>query len=214
MLAQVIPFPSDAVVVKHGHPVTTSIKVAEVFNKRHRDVLRTIKDLDCPEDFSERNFARTSYTDIQGKSWPMFELTRDGLTFLVMGFTGHEAALRKIEYIKRFNEMEEALRNGPPLVDALQLADLIRQAVAAAMPQAVSTEPRKQVMVDAADYELLKLKVEQGIFRKPFTDDEKTTMRVLKAQDWKDRAIGEKIGRSQDSVSDFFRRERLKNKPV
>lgn len=69
-------------------------------------------------------------------------------------------------------------------------------------------------MVDAADYELLKLKAEQKPGRKPFTTDEKTTMRVLKAQGWSDRAIGEKIKRSPGSVTDFFRRERLKQAKV
>ena len=37
--------------------VTTSIIVAETFIKRHSDVLRDIRELNCSEDFNKRNFA-------------------------------------------------------------------------------------------------------------------------------------------------------------
>lgn len=43
----------------------------------------------------------------------MYELTRDGLTFLVMGFTGPQAARTKEAYIQRFNAMEAALQSEP-----------------------------------------------------------------------------------------------------
>jgi hypothetical protein len=42
----------------------------------------------------------------------MYEMTREGFTFLVMGFTGSEAAKRKEAFIQRFNEMETALQQG------------------------------------------------------------------------------------------------------
>ena len=37
-------------------------------------------------------------------------MTKDGFTFLVMGYTGKKAAAFKEAYIKRFNEMEAELR--------------------------------------------------------------------------------------------------------
>lgn len=43
----------------------------------------------------------------------MYELTRDGFTFLCMGFTGSQAALWKERYIEAFNQMEAALRSNP-----------------------------------------------------------------------------------------------------
>lgn len=40
----------------------------------------------------------------------MYYMTRDGFTFLAMGFTGKVAAKFKEAYINAFNEMEEMLR--------------------------------------------------------------------------------------------------------
>jgi phage regulator Rha-like protein len=48
---------NDLVTINNGRPVTTSLRVAEYFSKRHADVLRDIKALETPADFNERNFA-------------------------------------------------------------------------------------------------------------------------------------------------------------
>ena len=45
---------------------TTSLKVAEFFNKRHTEVLRTIQNLECSPEFRQRNFASAEYLDKQG----------------------------------------------------------------------------------------------------------------------------------------------------
>ena len=76
-----------------GIPTTTSQLVAETFGKRHTEVIRGIRDLQdkCPKEFSGRNFASAEYTDAQGKPRTQYLLTRDGLTLLVMGYTGKEA---------------------------------------------------------------------------------------------------------------------------
>lgn len=39
-----------------GKPTTTSLDVAKHFRKRHDNVLRDIKNLECPEDFALLNF--------------------------------------------------------------------------------------------------------------------------------------------------------------
>lgn len=83
--------------------------VATVFEKQHKDVMKAIKNLDCSEEFRLRNFAPSSYTNEQNKKQPCYAMTRDGFTFLAMGFTGKKAAQFKEEYIKRFNEMEKVI---------------------------------------------------------------------------------------------------------
>ena len=89
--------------------------VADYFRKAHKDVLRTIKMLDCSSIFQERNFAPSFYiSDLANgghKNNPMYYMTRDGFTFLAMGFTGKVAAQFKESYINAFNEMEEKLRS-------------------------------------------------------------------------------------------------------
>lgn len=104
-----------------GIPKTTSLNVAQVFAKRHRDVLRSINTLDCSTDFAERNFALGSYLDGNGQSRPMYEMTRDGFTFLVMGFTGQSAARWKETYIGLFNRLaaEVSRRHTAPAPDEL-----------------------------------------------------------------------------------------------
>ncbi|MEY4593576.1 MAG: hypothetical protein RIR18_2471, partial [Pseudomonadota bacterium] len=92
----------------------TSIDISNRFGKQHKDVLRAIENLDCSLEFGQRNFAPSSYNNSQNKAQPMYEITRDGFTFLCMGFTGPQAALWKERYITAFNEMEMALRASPP----------------------------------------------------------------------------------------------------
>jgi Rha family phage regulatory protein len=107
-----ICLPEGAVFLKDGCPVTTSLKVAEIFGKRHKDVLRAIREIDCPEEFWRRNFAPRDYVDSRGKTQSMYEMTKDGFMFLVMGFTGAEASAFKIAFIWRFNQMERIIRLG------------------------------------------------------------------------------------------------------
>src|SRR5262245_16708281 len=66
--------------VRNGVPMVSSLEVAERFKKRHADVLRAIQSLDCSEQFTERNFAFSTYTDRTGRSLPMCWMTREGFT--------------------------------------------------------------------------------------------------------------------------------------
>lgn len=100
--------PSLAVV--DGEIKTTSLAIADHFGKAHPHVLEKIRNLDCSPEFSQSNFRLAEYLDEQGKPRPIYELTRDGFTFLAMGFTGPRAARWKEAYIRAFNEMETALR--------------------------------------------------------------------------------------------------------
>lgn len=102
------------VAVENEHAVTTSLRVAEVFGKQHKDVLKAVKSLDCSEEFHKRNFALMQKSIKIGngaeRKSPMYYITRDGFMFLVMGFTGKTAAKWKEAYIKAFNEMEAKIR--------------------------------------------------------------------------------------------------------
>ena len=90
--------------------MTNSLKVAEAFGKQHKDVLRKIAHLDCSTEFNERNFALVEYVDGKGEKRPAYEMTKDGFIFLVMGFTGKQAAAIKEAYINAFNWMADQLR--------------------------------------------------------------------------------------------------------
>lgn len=87
--------------------MTTSLFVADYFGKMHKNILQAIENLDCSKEFSGLNFQPAKYKDEQGKMRPMYRMTRDGFTFLVMGFRGKKAAQFKEAYIKCFNDMED-----------------------------------------------------------------------------------------------------------
>ncbi|EFO4760624.1 Rha family transcriptional regulator [Campylobacter coli] len=88
----------------------TSLSVAEVFNKNHKNIIRKINEF--PKDnFTKLNFEPSKYIDSTGRVLPCYKITRDAFSLLVMGFTGEKAYKWKIEFIKAFNEMEKRLRN-------------------------------------------------------------------------------------------------------
>lgn len=89
-----------------GNAMTTSRDVAHVFGKEHKNVLQAIENLDCSDDFNELNFQLVKYIDEKGEKRPMYRMTRDGFSFLVMGFRGKKSAEFKEKFIQRFNEME------------------------------------------------------------------------------------------------------------
>nr|DAY23090.1 MAG TPA: regulatory protein [Caudoviricetes sp.] len=88
---------------------TDTLKIAEVFEKNHHNVLRLISRLP-KDDFFRRNFKENSYLNKQNKSQPYYNLTRDGFSLLIMGFTGEKAYKWKTDYIKAFNLMFQELQ--------------------------------------------------------------------------------------------------------
>ncbi len=98
------------VIERKGQPMVSSRKVAEIFSKDHDNVLRDIRNLDCSEEFFLLNFEEKHYQSKRAKQ-PEFLMTKDGFTFLAMGYRGKKAAQFKEAYICRFNEMETFIKN-------------------------------------------------------------------------------------------------------
>lgn len=181
--------PQDAVFLKEGHPVTTSIKNAEVFGRRHDTILQSVRELDCSDEFRRQNFLEATYRDAQNKPRPMFELTKDGFAFLVMGFTGPTAARFKEAYIRRFNEMAVALGR--------QCSDGVF----------VPNEQMTVINQHLTDYiELLKAKIPKPR-KKPTNNGKKLTNELmcrfydLVGQGLSQRAIAEELAISEAMVS-------------
>lgn len=95
--------------------LTDSKKVAFVFGKRHDHVIRAIRTLmsKLPIEFSSVNFGECFIVNelANGKQEPMFRMTKDGFSLLVMGFTGEKALMFKLSYIAAFNEMAKLQHN-------------------------------------------------------------------------------------------------------
>ncbi|MGY5234814.1 phage antirepressor KilAC domain-containing protein [Lactiplantibacillus plantarum] len=136
---------NDLVIMKNKQAVTSSLQVAEVFEKNHRDVLEAIRTKMHSAEFSaqyQKMFVEGSYKDKSGKSNPMYYMNRDGFAFIVMGFTGHKADNFKLQYIKAFNEMEDQVKFQVPstLPEALRLAADQAEKISVLQPKADYTD--------------------------------------------------------------------------
>ncbi|EGO8180425.1 Rha family transcriptional regulator [Enterococcus faecalis] len=102
----------NLVIMKNQQAVTTSLQVAETFNKNHRDVLAAIDDLKegVAENYADL-FYEDSYIHPQNKQkYRQIIMNRDGFTLLAMGFTGQKALKFKLKYIEAFNRMEKEIQ--------------------------------------------------------------------------------------------------------
>lgn len=103
----------------------TSLDVAKVFGKQHKNVLRDIentlndlREIGNSNDLSNfEQVVRISKTrnpksgKLVSRKMPMYNLTRDGFSLLAMGFTGKKALQWKMLFINAFNEMENIIRS-------------------------------------------------------------------------------------------------------
>ena len=135
--------------------LTNSLLVAEKFGKEHNKVIRDIQNLSCSDEFRAANFGVSSYISLQNKELPMYVITKDGFSFLVMGYTGVKAGMFKEEYIKAFNKMEETIKNG-----GFNVPKSFREALLlAAEQQEVIENQQKQIEEKNAKIEADKPKV-------------------------------------------------------
>ncbi|GAD04509.1 phage Rha protein [Porphyromonas crevioricanis JCM 15906] len=95
-----------------GRDVTTSLIVAQVFGKEHSKVCRDIESLSCSESFRVANFGEATFENQKtGQNHKMYEITKDGFSFLVMGYNGKKAGEFKEMFINEFNKREMMLKS-------------------------------------------------------------------------------------------------------
>lgn len=119
--------------------VVSSLDVAETFGKEHKHVLEDIRRISDTLSTAEISalFYEDSYKASNGKSNPMYLMTRDGFTLLVMGYTGEKAMQFKLAYIKQFNAMERALQG--KLIER-EKGIAVRQSLTKALQQSAENE--------------------------------------------------------------------------
>ncbi|GBG57286.1 antirepressor [Sporomusaceae bacterium FL31] len=76
-----------------GIAMVSSRDVADMFEKRHDNVLQSIANCGCSKEFNLLNFKETLYKDNQGRKQREVLMTKDRFAFIVMGFTGRKAAI-------------------------------------------------------------------------------------------------------------------------
>lgn len=102
---------NELVFIQNEQPITTSLKVAEKFEKNHQHVMRDIRDLEKQLDVSRfgQMFSAAEYADKYGRPQPMYLMNFNGFTLLTMGFTGEKALKFKLDYIDAFDAMKNKL---------------------------------------------------------------------------------------------------------
>lgn len=127
-----------------GTPVTDSVKVARVFEKQHKNVMKSIRNIlgSAQNLANQKWFAETTYTDAQGKRQPMFLMNRDGFSLLTMSLTGEKAMAFKVAFIEQFNRMEQAIKELAPATPAIP--QTFAQALRLAAEQAETIEAQQK----------------------------------------------------------------------
>ncbi len=119
--------------------VVSSLDVAETFEKEHRHILEDIRRIESNISRAEFSalFSLSLYKATNGKENPMYLMTRDGFTLLVMGYTGEKAMKFKLAYIKQFNAMEKMLQG--KLIER-EKGIAVRQSLTKALQQSTENE--------------------------------------------------------------------------
>lgn len=109
---------SKLVELQDGEVTTTSLQVAEQFEKNHRDVLRVIDTLVgglrniAPTPNTEDWFKESTYIHEQNhREFRMYDITKNGFVLLAGGFTDKKFMEFKVKYIEQFDAMEKYIRD-------------------------------------------------------------------------------------------------------
>lgn len=100
----------ELVIMQNQQAVTSSLQVAEVFEKRHDNILRDVENFKKDVLNFEEMFSEGTEPDSYGRERKAYFMNRDGFTLLAMGFTGQKALQFKLKYIEAFNKMEKHIK--------------------------------------------------------------------------------------------------------
>lgn len=118
----------------NGQLTTSSLGIAEKFGKQHKHVIEAIENLKAENSALKNMFIDGVYkVDGNNRNYKCYDITRDGFSLLVMGFTGKKALEWKLKYIEAFNLMEQKIRNS----GTVNIEELITKAVTSAVTETV-----------------------------------------------------------------------------
>lgn len=143
---------------KDGITVVSSRVVSEDFGKRHKEVKDKIEEKISGKSHLSNWFIRNTYMDSMNREQTEYLLTRDGFSFIVMGFTGSKADEFKIKYIEAFNKMEQALSRQLPTTykeALLQLVDQVEQNEQLQLTNKVQEQRINELQPKATYYDLV-----------------------------------------------------------
>lgn len=111
-------------VVGNTPATISSLEVSEMVGRDHKEVLRDIRNI--ASHLAESKialgdyFKESTYTDANNQSRPCFLLTKKGCELYGTRMTGVKGTQFAVQYIERFNEMEQHIQQMP--TDPIELA--------------------------------------------------------------------------------------------
>ncbi|MBZ4024305.1 Rha family transcriptional regulator [Ligilactobacillus salivarius] len=168
---------NDLVIMHDQQAVTTSLVLAEVFEKKHQHVLRDIDALKDVSNFGQM-FFESNEPDSYGRNRRIYFMNRDGFTLIAMGYTGSKAMEFKLKYIDAFNKMEEQIRKTYIIQkqDSYMITDPVERAkrwieeqeehqVKLAMAKQETKDVQDNTPISSKDYQVLSRKIGQKLDR-------------------------------------------------
>ena len=101
----------------HGKKLTTSsLVVAEQFNKRHKNIIQKIESTFSSEnreiiEFTRLNFKPGSYIGKDGAETKYYQMTEEGFAEIAMSLTGEKAKLVRIRFLNEFKRIHRLLND-------------------------------------------------------------------------------------------------------
>ncbi|MGS5517800.1 phage antirepressor KilAC domain-containing protein [Clostridioides difficile] len=102
----------------------TTLEIADMLEINHWEVLRKLEGTEKTKGIIDvlgsNNFVvtdyfiKTKYLSVQNKEMPCYNVTKLGCDFLANKFTGEKGIVFTARYVKRFNEMEQELKEQQP----------------------------------------------------------------------------------------------------
>lgn len=202
---------NNLVIMKNQQAVTSSLQVAEVFEKQHKHVIEAIEaKIQSAENSAhyQKMFADGEYKDSRGRKQRLYYMNRDGFSFIAFGFTGKKADAFKLKYIEAFNQMEKEIQQPKLPTSQRELAML-----------ALSANEETNQRLDEIDTRLVDIEENKLIS----TEDVNALSRMIRKKvysTWKMLNIDKKakallfadIGRSIKEVFEVPHRGRIKDK--
>lgn len=140
------------IIMTSGVPCVSSLQVAEDFGKKHKHVLEAIENIRAENSAVTPMFIESTYQAGTGKNYKCYDITRDGFSLLVMGFTGKEALDWKLRYIEAFNRMEQHIHLQ---YNAMQQLEMQAKADRAAAMRMNAENRRMKMLLDHPEMQKL-----------------------------------------------------------
>lgn len=160
--------------------ILTSLQIAEITGKRHKDVLRAIRTMQGAwEKVNGRKFALVEYIDNKGEKRPYYELTKTECLYIATKFNDEARA----RLVLRWEELEIEKRNSMPIPKTFSQALML-----AAHQQEIIEEQQREIaqqkQIVSAQGELIEVMKPKVSYCDTILSCQSTTIVTSIAQDY------------------------------